>query len=270
MEKIREAAKYILENTTVRPRVALVLGSGLGELAQLMENGQEIDYADIPGFVRSTVPGHSGKLSLGYIAGVPCAIMQGRFHYYEGYSPEEIVLPTRVMSLIGAQTLILTNAAGGVNKGFAPGDLMLVTDHINFSGMNPLRGLNKDELGERFPDMSNAYNRALRELIQQTARESAVLLRSGVYAMMAGPSFETPAEIRMLRTLGADAVGMSTVPEVIAANHCGLNVAAISCITNMAAGVLDQPITHAEVLETGERAREKFKKLLLAVIEKLA
>ena len=257
-----EATRMIQEQYGQTPRLALVLGSGLGELVNLLENKTQIPYEAIPGFVLSTAPGHAGRLVFGELRGVSCVCMCGRFHYYEGYSPEEVVRPVRLFKELGAEALLLTNAAGGIHTDFLPGDLMLIEDHINLSGMNPLRGKNMESFGPRFPDMSQAYSPGYRKHMEDAARTTGILLRHGVYAMMAGPSFETPAEIRMLRAMGADAVGMSTVPEVITANHCGLPVVGVSCITNKAAGMSKQPLSHQEVLETGERIKGKFMTLI--------
>ncbi len=261
-----EATESLLSRMIQKPKIAVVLGSGLGSLAEEVEEAQEIPYAEIPGFLRSTVSGHAGKFVIGRLSGVPVLLMSGRFHHYEGYSHRHIALPVRVMKELGIKALFLTNAAGGVNLTFQPGDLMLITDHINISGDNPLIGPNEEDFGPRFPDMSRAYDRDLSELIEEAAEKTGLNLKKGVYMLFNGPSFETPAEIRMARVLGADAVGMSTVPEVIAANHCGLPVAAISCITNMAAGILEQPLSHQEVVETGERVRESFSALIRAAV----
>lgn len=264
-----KATNFVKSQLQAAPRVAVVLGSGLGELADLVEGQMDIPYEEIPGFLRSTVPGHAGRLILGRLSGVEVILMSGRFHRYEGYSHRDIALPVRMMKELGVDCLLLTNAAGGVNLSYQPGDLMLIEDHINLSGDNPLIGPNDESFGPRFPDMSRAYSRTLTAVIQQAAVECCIPLKKGVYMLFNGPSFETPAEIRMARTLGADAVGMSTVPEVIAANHCSLPVAAISCITNMAAGILDQPLSHQEVVETGEKVKGKFAALMLKTIELL-
>lgn len=262
-----ECTEYVKGRLPGTPEIAIVLGSGLGELDKLAEDTVEIPYAEIPGFLRSTVPGHAGKLIYGRLSGVPVLMMSGRFHHYEGYTHRQIALPVRMLKELGVKALLQTNASGGVNLSFKPGDLMLIEDHINISGDNPLMGPNADEFGPRFPDMSRAYHPALNALIREAAKEADVPLQHGVYMLFNGPSFETPAEIRMARVLGADAVGMSTVPEVITANHCGLPVAGVSCITNMAAGILDQPLSHAEVIETGNLAREKFSRLILKSVE---
>lgn len=265
----KEAAEYIKGKITIKPELGLILGSGLGSLAETISSPVIIDYEDIPGFPKTTVPGHAGRFVVGDYKGKSVIAMQGRFHYYEGNDMETIVLPVRVMKLLGVEILIVTNAAGGINPNFRPADLMVITDHINFSGVNPLRGPNLDDIGPRFPDMTEAYSRELIQILVKVGKEQGIDLKQGVYAMMPGPSFETPAEIRMLRTLGADAVGMSTVPEVIAACHAGIKVVGISCISNMAAGILDQPLSHEEVIETADKAKSKFIQLLDAFIPAL-
>ena len=267
MDAVRKAVAHIQERTSVKPSVGLILGSGHGVLGDQIPGADAIDYADIPGFPVSTVEGHAGRLVFGELGGKQVVIMQGRFHYYEGYTMDEVVFPVRVMKLLGVESLVVTNAAGGVNTGFVPGDLMLITDHIKFFTDSPLRGHNIEELGPRFNDMSVAYTPELRTLAKQVAADAGVDVREGVYAHMPGPSFETPAEIRMLRTLGADAVGMSTVPEVITAAHAGMKVLGISAISNMAAGILDQPLNHDEVIETGRMVRDRFVGLVKAVVE---
>jgi purine-nucleoside phosphorylase len=267
--QIREAAAFIRGKTSLEPEIALILGSGLGVLADHVEDAAVIPYEDIPHFPLSTVEGHAGELVIGRLAGRTVVIMRGRFHMYEGYGPELTAFPVRVMKELGARTLVVTNAAGGINTSFEPGDLMLITDHLNLTGRNPLVGPNDPGLGPRFPDMSEAYSRRLRAIALETAREQGLALREGVYAGLLGPSYETPAEIRMLRVLGADAVGMSTVAEVIAARHTGLEVLGISCISNMAAGILDQPLSHEEVMETTERVKSRFLALVTGVIPRL-
>ncbi|MCM3698256.1 purine-nucleoside phosphorylase [Paenibacillus macerans] len=266
---IRDAAEYIRSRSAHSPKVGLILGSGLGVLADHIEQPVTIAYKDIPYFPQSTVEGHAGELLIGTVQGTPVVLMKGRFHMYEGYGPELTAFPVRVMKELGVSTLLVTNAAGGVNTSYSPGDLMLISDHINLTGKNPLIGPNDEELGPRFPDMSQAYSRRLREAARQAAADKGVPLQEGVYAGLLGPSYETPAEIRMLRTLGADAVGMSTVSEVIVARHAGLEVLGISCISNMASGILDQPLSHEEVMETTELVREKFLSLVLAIIPKM-
>ena len=247
---------------------AIVLGSGLGDYAEEFEDLKEIKYRDIPHFPVSTAPGHAGKLISGSKAGKRVLIMSGRMHMYEGVKLEQIIFPIRVLRLMGVRNLILTNAAGGVNTSFRPGDLMLITDYINLTGKSPLTGPNESMFGPRFPDMSSVFSRELRMTALESAKEIGIELQQGVYCWMPGPCYETPAEIRMIRTLGADAVGMSTVPEAMAAVHAGINILGISCITNMAAGILDQPITHQEVLEVGKKVQTSFRALLDRVIEK--
>lgn len=266
---IREAADFIRSKTKVTPKTGLILGSGLGVLADHIEEAVSIAYKDVPYFPQSTVEGHAGELLIGNLNGSPVILMKGRFHMYEGYGPELTAFPVRVMNELGVKNLLVTNAAGGVNTSYEPGDLMLISDHLNLTGTNPLIGQNDNELGPRFPDMSQAYSRKLRELARSKAQQAGVSLQEGVYAGLLGPSYETPAEIRMLRTLGADAVGMSTVSEVIVARHAGLEVLGISCISNMASGILDQPLSHEEVIETTDRVREKFLNLVLAIIPEL-
>lgn len=268
-EKITKAAEYILEQTKYKPEFALILGSGLGDIADQIEDAEYYAYENIPGFPVSTVQGHAGRLVIGKLEGKVVVAMQGRFHYYEGYKMQDITLPVRVMKKLGVEKLIVTNAAGAVNEGFKPGDLMLISDHINYSGDNPLMGRNLDEFGPRFPDMSNAYDKTLRTEVKKIAAGLNIELQEGVYAMFSGPTYETPAEVRMARIIGADAVGMSTVPEVIIANHCGLKVIGISCLTNMAAGILDQPLNHSEVIEYSNKAREKFITLVKNIVKNL-
>lgn len=265
--KIKESAKYILEKTKFQPEIGLILGSGLGAIADQIEDAEFYPYNEIPNFPVSTVEGHAGRLVVGTLEGKKVVAMQGRFHYYEGYHMQEVTFPVRVMKLLGIKTLIVTNAAGAVNTGYKPGDLMLISDHLNLSGNNPLIGKNLEEFGTRFPDMSDPYNKELRQKVKEIAKSLEIELQEGVYACMSGPTYETPAEIRMIRTLGGDAVGMSTAPEVIVAAHSGIKVIGISCMTNMAAGILDQPLNHREVMETSEIAREKFIKLMRNVIK---
>ncbi|HYE66010.1 MAG TPA: purine-nucleoside phosphorylase [Pyrinomonadaceae bacterium] len=268
-ERAEHAARVIRARWSEEARIALVLGSGLGAFADDLEETAKIPYEEIPGFARSTVEGHAGRLVLGKTEGVPVLAMQGRFHYYEGYSFDEVVFPIRVLGRLGVRSLVLTNAAGGINVAFDQGALMIISDHLNLMGVNPLRGLNDQRFGPRFPDMSEVYSRDYQEIAVEEAHQMGLELRRGIYAAMSGPSYETPAEVRMLRTLGADAVGMSTVPEAIVARHMGMKVLGISCITNMAAGVIDQPINHDEVIETGARVHETFKELLRRIIPKL-
>lgn len=268
-EGAANAARFIGARYSEAPRVALVLGSGLGAFADDLEESVAIPYEEIQGFARSTVEGHAGRLVLGKIDNVPVAVMQGRFHYYEGYSFDEVVFPIRTLALLGVTSLVLTNAAGGINVDFDQGALMVISDHLNLMGVNPLRGPHDNRFGARFPDMSDVYSRDYQELVVAEGQSMGLELRRGIYAALSGPSYETPAEIRMLRILGADAVGMSTVPEAIVARQMGVKVLGISCITNMAAGVLGEPIDHHDVIETGERVRETFKELLRRVIPKL-
>lgn len=266
IKKLEKTVDYLKSETEGIPEIAVILGSGLGSLADRIEGRQEIPYEKIPGFPSTTVPGHEGKLIFGNLGGKSIAAMKGRFHYYEGHDMDSVVYPVRALGMMGVGNLIVTNAAGGVNTGFRPGDLMLIEDHISFFAENPLRGENLDELGPRFPDMSCAYDRKLRELALECAARIGIDLKKGVYCYCKGPSFETPAEIRALRVLGADAVGMSTVPEVIAARHMGMRILGISCITNMAAGILDQPLTHEEVMETGKKVEQKFSALVSEIV----
>ncbi|HTG71453.1 MAG TPA: purine-nucleoside phosphorylase [Candidatus Udaeobacter sp.] len=263
---IKEAAKFIETQTEQRPEIGLIMGSGLGVLGDYLEDAVTIHYQDIPHFPISTVEGHAGELLIGTLSGKTVLLMRGRFHMYEGYGPELTAFPVRVMKALGVKTLLVTNAAGGINTDYESGNLMLISDHINLTGKNPLIGPNDDELGVRFPDMSQAYSKRLRSIAREIAEAQGIPLREGVYAGLLGPTYETPAEIRMLRVLGADAVGMSTVAEVIAARHSGIEVVGISCISNMAAGILDQPLSHAEVMETTERVKSQFLGLVKALI----
>lgn len=269
LEDILQAKEYILSKTEHRPTVGLILGSGLGTLADEIENPVKIPYSEIPHFARSEAIGHANELVIGQLKGKTVAAMKGRFHYYEGFTLDEVTFPVRVMKALGVENLLITNACGAVNKSFNPGDLMLITDHINLVATNPLIGPNNDELGTRFPDLSQAYNPELRKLALQVASEQNMQLQQGVYAWWSGPTYETPAEIRMIRTLGADAVGMSTVPEVIVAVHGGMKVLGISCLTNMASGILDQPLSHDEVIEVAGKVREKFVNLVKGILEKI-
>ena len=264
------AAQLILSRTKLRPKIGLVLGSGLGSFADSLTDAARIHYADIPSFPQSTAIGHAGRMVVGNAGSVAVAAMQGRVHLYEGYSVQEVVFPIRVFARMGIGSVILTNAAGGINRSYAQGVLVLIRDHINLQGANPLVGPNDDRFGVRFPDMTQAYSRAYREIACTEAQKLGISLHEGVYVALAGPSYETPAEIEYLRRIGGDLVGMSTVAEVIAARHMGLNVLAISCVTNMAAGILDQPLSHAEVMETGERVKHTFEALLRGVIPLIA
>ena len=264
------AAKFILSKTKLRPRIAIVLGSGLGAFADDLADSVRIPYEKIPGFPRSTAVGHAGRLVIGEAGNVAVAAMHGRVHFYEGYSAKEVVFPMRVLGRLGICAAILTNAAGGINLGFKQGALVVLRDHINLQGTNPLIGPNDERFGTRFPDMTQAYWMPYRESALTEAKRLGIEIHEGVYAALAGPSYETPAEIHYLRTIGADLVGMSTVPEVIVARQMGIRVLGISCVTNMAAGILDQPINHAEVIETGERVKSQFVGLLRAVIPRIA
>jgi purine-nucleoside phosphorylase len=264
------AAQFVLAKTKLRPKVALVLGSGLGAFADELASATRIPYQKIPGFPRSTVTGHAGVLVIGKSGEVPVAAMQGRVHLYEGYSSREVVFPMRVLGRLGIRAAILTNAAGAINLDYSQGALVVIRDHINLQGENPLIGPNDERFGPRFPDLSDAYFKPYREIALREAKRLGLGVHEGIYAALSGPSFETPAEIRYLKTIGADLVGMSTVPEVIAARHMGIRVLGISCATNMAAGILDQPVSHDEVLETGERVKSQFIALLRAVIPQIA
>lgn len=266
-EKLLHCLDCVREKTDFVPKVAIVLGSGLGDYAQSIQVEYELPYGDIQGFPTSTVPGHAGKFIFGTIGQVPMVCMKGRIHYYEGYPVGDVVLPIRLMKLMGAQVLFLTNAAGGVNPSFHAGDLMLIRDHISVFAPNPLIGANIEELGTRFPDMSTVYDEDLQDLIQRKATEHGIFLQRGVYTQLTGPSFESPAEIRMLRLLGCDAVGMSTVVEAITANHCGMQVCGISCISNLAAGMTRNPLSHKEVQEAADMAAPHFKKLVTETIK---
>ena len=268
MKRIDEAAAKVLA-VCGKADIGVILGSGLGDYAEALEDAVKLPYSEIPGFPRSTVAGHAGMWCCGTLYGKRVVMMQGRFHYYEGYSMKNVTLPVRVMQKIGVKTLVVTNAAGGVNLGYHPGELMVIGDIFSMTAQTPLIGPNLDAFGPRFPDMSCAFDKELRALVHECANEQGFALREGVYAQMTGPTYETPAEIRMLRTLGADAVGMSTVPEVIVARHGGMRVLGISCITNMAAGILDQPLNHAEVTETANRVKGQFRNLLDRIIEKM-
>lgn len=266
-EKLMKCFECVQQKITFKPEIALILGSGLGDYADTMEVVETLDYHDIEGFPVSTVPGHKGRFVFGYAGGVPIVAMQGRVHYYEGYQPQDVVLPIRLMKLMGAKVLFLTNAAGGINRSFNAGDFMLITDQISMSVPSPLIGENIDELGVRFPDMSEVYSRRLRKIIENAAVTAGVPLRRGVYIQTTGPQYETPAEIRAYERLGADAVGMSTAIEAIAARHAGMEICGISCISNLAAGISVNPLTHAEVQETADRVAPLFKKLVTQAIK---
>jgi purine-nucleoside phosphorylase len=274
-EQALKAAEFIKSKYAKEIKVALVLGSGLGAFADDLQNAVKIRYEDVPNFQKSTVEGHAGQLVLGEIDGISVAVQQGRFHYYEGYEMQQVMLPVRTFGVMGIKNLILTNAAGSVRTDLKQGSLMLIRDHINLMGVNPLRGVNDNRFGVRFPDMTEVYCREYQNITYQIAKEMTTekdtppFLKRGVYCALSGPTYETPAEIRMFRLLGADAVGMSTVPEAIAARHIGMKVLGISCITNLAAGVSDMPINHEEVMETGEKVAETFKELLKRIIAKI-
>ncbi len=267
--RLDEAADHVRSRAPLAPRVGVILGSGLGAFGDSLEGAVAVPYSEIPHFPASTGVGHGGALALGRCRGVPVAVMKGRVHFYEGYSLEQVVFPARVLGRLGIRALVVTNAAGAVNKAYAPGELMVIEDHVNLLG-NPLVGPNPEALGERFFDMSEAYDRKLRDAAERACAAAGVRSHRGVYLALTGPSFETPAEIRAFRTLGADAVGMSTVPEVIAARHMGIRVVGLSCLTNMAAGVLEQKLDHREVLEVGERVREKLLEVLSQLVEEAA
>ena len=268
--RAERAAKFILSKTKLRPKIALVLGSGLGAFADELTDATRIPYQKIPNFPRSTATGHAGLLVIGKTEGIAVAAMQGRVHLYEGYSAREVGFAMRVFGRMGMRSAILTNAAGGINPEFKQGALVVIRDHINLQGANPLIGPNDERFGPRFPDMTQAYWRSYREIALAEAKRLGIEAHEGVYAALPGPSYETPAEIRYLKTIGADLVGMSTVPEVIVARHMGIRVLGISCVTNMAAGILDRPLDHSEVLETGERVKGQFIALLRAVIPRIA
>ncbi|MEI2466558.1 purine-nucleoside phosphorylase [Niallia taxi] len=267
--EIFEARDFIMTKTAYRPTIGLILGSGLGNLADEIENPFIIPYSEIPHFAKSEAVGHANELVIGSLNGKTVLAMKGRFHYYEGFTLDEVTFPVRVMKALGVEELIITNACGAINTSFNPGDLMLITDHLNLVGTNPLIGPNNPKLGTRFPDVSEVYNRNLRTIATEVANDQNTTLQNGVYAWWSGPAYETPAEIRMIRTLGADAVGMSTVPEAIVAVHGQMKVLGISCLTNMACGILDQPLSHDEVIETAAMVREKFIQLVKGIIEKM-
>jgi purine-nucleoside phosphorylase len=264
------AARFLLEQTSLRPKIGLVLGSGLGAFADELSDAVRVPYSQIPSFPLSTAIGHTGQMVIGKVGDVPAAVMQGRVHLYEGYSAEQVAFPVRVLGGMGVRALIVTNAAGGINTKYTQGALVVISDHINLQGQNPLVGANDERFGPRFPDMTQAYWKPYREMALKAARKLGKTVHEGVYAGLLGPSYETPAEIRYLRMIGADLVGMSTIPEVITARHMGMKVLGISCVTNMAAGILDQPLNHQEVLDTAERVKEDFVGLLRAALEEVA
>ncbi len=265
----QQTKRYIEERLPEKPRIAVVLGSGLGDFARELDRSVELPYTEIPGWPRSTAVGHAGRFIFGYLGEVPTVALAGRAHLYEGYSPGRVTYGMRILHMLGVDRVILTNAAGGINTAYGQGALVLISDHINLQGVNPLAGANEDDFGPRFPDMSDAYSAEYRAAVRQVAAELGIELPEGVYAAMLGPSYETPAEIRFLRTIGADLGGMSTVAETIVANHMGMKVVAISCVTNMAAGILNQKINHEEVLETGRRVRDTFVRLLRGAIPRI-
>tara|TARA_R110002049_G_scaffold66794_1_gene174088 strand:- start:538 stop:1368 length:831 start_codon:yes stop_codon:yes gene_type:complete len=266
-EKLEQSSAYIKKIRNIQPRVGVVLGSGLGAFVEQIEDKVTLPYAEIPNFKPTTVEGHEGQLILGKIGNVEVAVMQGRYHAYEGHDMDQVVFPVRLLASLGIDSIILTNASGGVNESYKAGDLVLITDHINLSGMNPLLGPNINELGPRFPDMTNAYDKDLRKVILEQAKANGVDLKQGVYAGVLGPTYETPSEVRMIRTLGADLVGMSTVPESIAANHLGLSVAGISCVTNMAAGIENVELKHEDIKVQALKVMEKFSALVASTIK---
>lgn len=268
-QEILEARDFIMSKTDYQPKIGMILGSGLGTLAEEIENPFKIPYSEIPHFAKSEAIGHANELVIGQLKGKTVVAMKGRFHYYEGFTLDEVTFPVRVMKALGVEELIITNACGAVNTSFNPGDLMLITDHINLVSTNPLIGPNNDELGTRFPDLSQVYNQDLRNIASTVAKEQNFSLQEGVYAWWSGPAYETPAEIRMIRTLGADAVGMSTVPEAIVAIHGNMKVLGISCLTNMACGILDQPLSHDEVIEVAGKVRTQFVGLVKGIVEKM-
>jgi purine-nucleoside phosphorylase len=269
IQKIDDAVSFVRSRTSLQPRVGVILGSGLGDVVESIDVETAIPYGEIPGAKASTVLGHSGRMVFGRAGAVPIVVMQGRVHYYEGHEMAEVMFLARVVGRLGIKSLVVTNAAGGVNTAYKAGDLMLISDHINFMGINPLRGPNVEELGVRFPDMSEAYPESLRAMAKDVAKSQGLALQEGVYLALSGPTYETPAEIRAIRTLGADAVGMSTVPEVIAMSHMNIPVLGISCITNMAAGILKQKLTHQEVMDTTARVQREFTALVLGVLQKM-
>ena len=265
-QRINDAAQYIKARITAAPSIGLILGSGLGDFADSLENRFVIPFAEIPNFPVPTAPGHVGAMVFGKKQGKEVVVLQGRIHFYEGLSQQQITLPIRVLAAMGIKLLVLTNAAGGVNLSFGPGTLMMISDHINYSGANPLVGPNLDDFGPRFPDVSDLYTKALRDAVKDAAKQAGIEVREGVYMMFSGPNYETPAEVRMAKIVGADAVGMSTVPEALVAGHCGMEVIGISCITNIAAGLSDQKLDHSEVLEIASRVHDTFQSLLDVIL----
>lgn len=266
---VQEALEVLQEKVTITPDIGLILGSGLGVMAEQLDDAETIPYTELPHFPEPTVAGHAGQFVFGHLNGVPVVAMQGRYHYYEGYTLTQVTFPIRVLHELGINQLVITNAAGGVNTGFDPGDLMLMTDHINWMNDNPLIGPNDEKLGARFPELAEAYDEDLQQLAKAASASAGIDLREGVYIAVTGPSYETPAEVKMIRKLGGDAVGMSTVPEVIVAKHAGMKVLGLSCISNMAAGILDQPLSHSEVIETTERVKADFQALIKAIVKRM-
>jgi len=264
-----EACHYFQKKTKLSPKIGLILGSGLGSLTQEMTDAVSIPFESIPHFAKPTTEGHSGSVVIGKLNNVPVIALSGRYHFYEGYPLSTVTFPVRVMKMLGVETVIVTNACGAVNTSFNPGDLMIITDHINLVGMDPLIGPNLDELGPRFPDASEIYTKSLRSIAQESAKSLSFSLREGIYAWWSGPSYETPAEIRMIRTLGADAIGMSTVPEALVASHMGMKVLGISCLTNMASGVRDQKLSHEEVLSVAMQVKEQFGSLIKTIVKRI-
>lgn len=269
IKKLNESIDFINSKIEIKPEIGIVLGSGLGGLADKIKNKVVIPYKEIPNFPESTVEGHAGQLIIGDLGNKKVIAMQGRFHYYEGYNIQDVVLPIRVIIGLGVGKLIITNAAGGVNPDHTPGDLMIIQDHINFTGVNPLIGKNYEELGPRFPDQTTVYDKEFQKIAKESAKELGIDIKEGVYMWMTGPAYETPTEVKMARILGGAALGMSTVPEVIVAAHQGVKVLGISCITNMAAGILDQPLNHEEVVETSLKVKDTFESLVVRIIEKI-
>ncbi|MFU8806490.1 MAG: purine-nucleoside phosphorylase [Bradymonadaceae bacterium] len=268
-DRAEATAQLLKSRLQTQPKIAMILGSGLGALADELTDREAIGYGEIPGFPVSAVEGHAGQLVAGFLEGQPVVVKQGRAHYYEGWTMEEVTFPIRVFCRMGIETIIITNSAGGLNPDYVPGDLMLITDHLNLTGVNPLRGENEARFGTRFPDMTHGYDPELRHLAKKVASDLAIPVKEGVYAGVAGPSYETPAEVRMIGRLGGDAVGMSTVPEVIIANHSGMRVVGISCITNLAAGLSGQKLTHDEVKETADRVRQSFTSLIRGLVSEI-
>jgi purine-nucleoside phosphorylase len=269
IQAIDNAVSFVRGRTKIQPAVGVILGSGLGNVVEAVEVEAAIPYGEIPGARASTVLGHQGRMILGRVGSTAAVIMQGRVHFYEGYEMDQVMFLARVIGRLGIRSLVVTNAAGGINTSYKPGDLMLISDHINLMGVNPLRGPNVEDLGVRFPDMSEAYPETLRDIAREVAKPIGIKLQEGVYLALSGPTYETPAEIRAFRTLGADAVGMSTVPEVLAMSHMNIPVLGISCITNMAAGILKQKLTHQEVMDTTARVQKEFTRLVLGVMQRL-